>query len=136
MGLFNRKSMQERQADAARMAEDIAEGRGFMGRMTKAFMGSEFTDSMKQGMAALNAPEQFAALVASGVPVEIATVVSVQDTGMTINDNPSVVLVVDHDGRQQALTTLVSRLEIPRGGDRVRLARDPQTTQLLYGGLA
>src|SRR5215213_11071000 len=52
------------------------------------------------------------------------TVVSVQDTGMTINDNPRVKMtfrIEPLDGSppfDAQKTTTVSRVEIPRSGDR------------------
>ena len=54
----------------------------------------------------------------------VGTVVSVQDTGMTINDNPRVKMVFrvePLDGSppfDAQKTTTVSRVEIPRQGDR------------------
>lgn len=136
MGLFKRKSMQERQADAMQSADKIAQGKGFTGKMAKAFMGSEFTNAMQGAMASANSAQQAAALRAAGAPTETATVLQIQDTGQTINDNPNVVLVLDLGGTQLPLTTLVSRLEIPRAGDEVLVVRDPQSGALLYAGLA
>jgi hypothetical protein len=75
-------------------------------------------------------------LRAAGVPTENATVVQVQDTGQTINENPNVVLVLELNGRQTTITTLVSRLEIPRAGDAVLVVREPQSGALLYAGFA
>src|SRR5690349_21239207 len=94
MGLFNRKSAQERQEEAMQMADDIAAGRGFMGKMTKAFMGSEFTEAMQQATSSIHQAEHVAALRAAGVPTQPATVIGMQDTGQTINDNPSIVLTL------------------------------------------
>ncbi|WP_199743078.1 hypothetical protein [Nocardia stercoris] len=137
MGLFgNKKSMQDRQADAMQKAEKIVQGKGLTGKMTKAFMGSEFTNAMQGAMASANQAQQAAQLRAAGVPTETATVVQVQDTGQTINDNPNVVLLLDLGGRQVTITTLVSRLEIPRTGDNVLVVREPQTGTMLYAGLA
>jgi len=135
MGLFNRKSMADRQADALKMADKIADGKGFSGRMTKAFMGSEFTDSMKQATSSIHQAGHVSQLVASGVPTRQATVLSIQDTGQTINDNPHVVLTLDVDGQQIAVAALISRLEIPRVGESVKVLNDPASGALLYAGL-
>ena len=60
------------------------------------------------------------------------TVISVQDTGMTINDNPRVKMVFrvePLDGSppfDAEKTTTVSRVEIPRQGDRYPVWYDPQ----------
>ena len=62
----------------------------------------------------------------------VGTVVSVQDTGTTINDNPRVKMVfrVEPVGGSPALDlekkTTVSRVEIPRQGDRYPVWYDPQ----------
>src|SRR5215208_6658914 len=67
--------------------------------------------------------KQAAELFESGAK-GVGTVVSVQDTGMTINDNPRVKMVFriePLDGSppfDAQKTTTVSRVEIPRQGDR------------------
>jgi len=136
MGLFNRKSPQDRQEEAMQMADDIAAGRGFMGKMTKAFMGGEFTEAMHRATSSIHQAEQVAALRAAGIPTQTATVLGLQDTGQTINDNPSVVLTIQVGAQAVAIQALVSRLEIPRVGDQVQVLTDPQTGSLLYAGLA
>jgi hypothetical protein len=136
MGLFNRKSAQERQEEAMQMADDIAAGRGFMGKMTKAFMGSEFTEAMQQATSSIHQAEHVAALRAAGVPTQPATVIGMQDTGQTINDNPSIVLTLQVGTQAVAIQALVSRLEIPRVGEQVQVLTDPQSGVLLYAGLA
>lgn len=136
MGLFNRKSMEQRQQDAMKMAEDIGQGKGFYGKMTKAFMGSEVTDQIAQATSSMHQADHVATLRAQGVPTETATVLGLQDTGQTINDNPNIVLTIDLAGTPTAIATLVSRLEIPRVGEQVLVVRDPQTGALLYAGLA
>jgi len=136
MGLFNRKSAQERQEEAMQMADDIAAGRGFMGKMTKAFMGSEFTEAMQQATSSIHQEEHVAALRAAGVPTQPATVIGMQDTGQTINDNPSIVLTLQVGTQAVAIQALVSRLEIPRVGEQVQVLTDPQSGALLYAGLA
>ena len=61
----------------------------------------------------------------------IGTVLNVQDTGMTMNDNPRVKMtfsVEPLDGSpvfEASKTTFVSRVEIPRTGDRYPVWYDP-----------
>jgi hypothetical protein len=61
----------------------------------------------------------------------VGTVVQVQDTGMTVNDNPRVKMIfrvepLDGGGAFDAQkTTTVSRVEIPRQGDRYPIWYDP-----------
>jgi len=136
MGLFNRKSSQDRQEEALQMADDIAAGRGFMGKMTKAFMGSEFTEAMQQATSSIHQAEHVAALRAAGVPTQTATVLGLQDTGQTVNDNPHIVLTLQLGAQAVALQALVSRLEIPRVGEQVLVMNDPQSGALLYAGFA
>lgn len=136
MGLFNCKSGAQRQEDAMKMAEDIGAGKGFYGKMTKAFMGSEFTDQIAQATASMDDAQHAASLRAQVAPTESAAVLAIQDTGQTINDNPHVVLTIDLPGVPTALATLVSRLEIPRVGEQILVVRDPQTGEPRYAGLA
>jgi hypothetical protein len=62
------------------------------------------------------------------------TVVMVQDTGMTVNDNPRIKMtfrVEPLDGSpafDTTKTTTVSRVQIPRQGDRYPVWYDPQDT--------
>jgi hypothetical protein len=62
------------------------------------------------------------------------TVVQVQDTGTTINDNPRIKMVLrvePLDGSpafDATKTTTVSRVQIPRQGDRYPVWYDPQDT--------
>jgi len=62
------------------------------------------------------------------------TVIQVQDTGMTVNDNPRVKMawrIEPLDGSpafDAQKTTTVSRVEIPRQGDRYPVWYDPQDT--------
>lgn len=64
----------------------------------------------------------------------VGTVVSVRDTGMTVNDNPRVEMVFRVEPLDGSPTmdltkkTTVSRVEIPRQGDRYPIWYDPQDT--------
>lgn len=136
MGLFKRKSMEQRQAEAMETAEKIGQGKGFVGKLTKMTMGSEFTDRVAGAMDMARSGEQAAALAQSGAPTQQATVTQVADTGQSVNDNPVVVLVLDLNGQPVQLQTMVSRLQIPRPGDSVLLVTNPATGEQLYGGLA
>jgi len=136
MGIFNRKSMAQRQEDAMKMAENIGQGKGFVGKMTKVVMGGEFTDQVAQATSSMNDAQHAASLRAQGAPTETVTVLAIQDTGQSINDNPHVVLTVEVAGTPTALATLVSRLEIPRVGEQVLVIRDARAGTLRYAGLA
>ncbi|MFF5625203.1 hypothetical protein ACFY5A_07525 [Microbacterium sp. NPDC012755] len=136
MGLFTRKTQQERQEEGLKIADDIAAGRGLMGKMTKAFMGSEFTAAVGQAAGSIHQAENVAVLRAAGVPTQEATVLGMQDTGQTVNDNPSIVLTLQVGAQAVAIQALVSRLEIPRVGETVLVLTDPQSGEMLYAGMA
>jgi len=136
MGLFgNRKSREER---GIGIANKVASGKGFYGRMTKAFVGAEDFSRIQGAVGALNNGVDVQAMVAMGAPTVPATVVSIQDTGQLVNFDPVVDLVVQlADESRFALRTLVSKLHIPRAGEAVRLVADPrQPGAYLYAGPA
>jgi putative oligomerization/nucleic acid binding protein len=71
------------------------------------------------------------------------TVVQVQDTGMTVNDNPRIKMtfrVEPLDGSpafDTEKTTTVSRVQIPRQGERYPVWYDPQdTSKWMYATIA
>jgi hypothetical protein len=145
MGLFgnSKKSREERTEDAMKKSEDLMSGKGIMGKVTKGFMGSDFTDQMSQGLQAGRdaqaAVAASAAAAASGVPGVKATVTSLADTGTMINNDPVVNLSVTLEGGQaiQLDQIMVSKLQIPRVGDSVTLIPNPaQPGTYVYGGLA
>lgn len=136
---FGRKSMGERQEEALASAEKIGQGRGFTGRVTKMMMGSEFTNQVAGATQAARDAQQGAAAAAlatqSGASTKTATVTYIADTGQSVNDNPIVELQIDLDAQRIGLRALVSRLQIPRVGDRV-LVVDGPNGGYLYGGLS
>jgi putative oligomerization/nucleic acid binding protein len=79
--------------------------------------------------------EKAADLMATGSR-GVGTVVSVRDTGMTVNDNPRVEMVFRVEPLDGSPTmdltkkTTVSRVEIPRQGDRYPVWYDPQDRDL------
>ncbi len=104
---------------------------GISGGLTKAFMGKDFVDKMNnvmdQGQAALDMQKNGNMLAMSGLPAT-AEVVSIQDTGASINDNPVVKLslkVTPSVGGMAPFETtgetLVSKIAIPRKGDKINI---------------
>lgn len=145
MGLFgnNKKSQEERTEDAMKKAEDLVGGKGIMGKVTKGFMGSDFTNEMSKGLQAGRDAQATvaanAAAAASGIPGTKATVTALADTGTMINNDPVVNLSVTLESGQalQLDQILVSKLQIPRVGDSVTLIPNPaQPGTYVYGGLA
>jgi hypothetical protein len=61
----------------------------------------------------------------------MAEVISIQDTGATVNMNPMVVLVLKVQPEkgeefQTAGQLMVSRLAIPRAGDKIKIKYNPE----------
>jgi hypothetical protein len=136
MGLFgNRRDRAERGLE---IANKVASGKGFYGRMTKAFVGQEDFARIQGAVGAVNTGIDVQAMVAMGAPTVPATVVSLADTGQLVNFDPIVDLVVQlADESRIALRTIVSKVGIPRAGDEVRLIADPrQPGAYLYAGTA
>jgi hypothetical protein len=116
---------------------DKALNKGVSGFMTKAFMGKDFVNDMNQTMEkGRDAMAQAAEYQKNAQnPAQFgldgtAAVVSIQDTGTTINDNPVVILQLkvtpQYEPAFDTTTQLmVSRLAIPRVGDTIKIKYNP-----------
>jgi hypothetical protein len=108
--------------------------KGLMGGLTKAFMGKEFVDKANAGISMANQAldgQALAEQLAQTGADATAEVVSIQDTGATVNMNPMVVLVLKvkpekGEEFQTAGQLMVSRLAIPRGGDKIKIKYNPE----------
>jgi hypothetical protein len=126
MGLFGRKSSDERVADAMQKAERITAGRGLTGRLAKGMMGAENMERMQGAFRAAQSGSLAADMVAAGGTTLQAQVATVADTGQMVNFDPVVVIAATlPDGALVQVQTLVSKLQIPRSGDTVSLVSDP-----------
>lgn len=134
-GLFGKKKEPQDRLEKATKAMN----KGMSGLVMKTMVPKEHRDLINQN---LDAAKQ-AQLAASGtVPLSAtAVVLSVTDTGKLINFDPILVLVLnvtENDGStyQKTLETLVSKIQIPRAGDRVGLGHNPANpSELMYMGL-
>jgi hypothetical protein len=106
---------------------------GITGGLTKAFMGKDFVNdmnsAMNQGQAALDGLQQQQWLAQNGLEAT-ADVVMVTDTGATVNMNPVVVIqmkVTPVAGAPFDVTTqtMVSRIAVPRAGDKIKIKYNP-----------
>jgi hypothetical protein len=107
---------------------------GITGGLTKAFMGKNFVNdmnaSMDRGQAALDGLKQQQWLAQSGLDAT-AEVMSIADTGSLINMNPVVVLTLKVQPSiggamfDTAGQTMVSKIAIPRVGDKVKIKYNP-----------
>ena len=107
--------------------------KGLMGGLTKAVMGQGFVDKMNnamdQGQAALDGVNQMNWVAQNGLEAS-AEVLSVTDTGATVNMNPVVMLklkVTSSAGTEFETTaqTMVSRIAVPRAGDKIKIKYNP-----------
>jgi hypothetical protein len=136
MGLFgNRKDRAERGLE---IANKVASGKGFYGRVTKAFVGQEDFARIQDAVGAVNIGIDVQAMVSMGMPTVSATVITLADTGQLVNYDPIVDLVVQFDDESRVeLRTIVSKVAVPRPGDEVRLIADPRRPgTYLYVGVA
>lgn len=110
---------------------------GITGGLTKAFMGKDFVNdmnsAMNQGQAALDGLQQQQWLAQNGLDAT-ADVVMVTDTGATVNINPVVLLqmkVTPVAGAPFDVTTqtMVSRIAVPRAGDKIKIKYNPANPQ-------
>ncbi|MFG2376583.1 hypothetical protein ACGFY9_34585 [Streptomyces sp. NPDC048504] len=135
MGIFGRRKSREERA--AEIAGQVASGKGFYGRTTRAFLGNEDYARVQQSVGAYNSGLGVQQLLAAGAPTTTAVVVSIADTGQLVNHDPVVDLVVQPTGSADRITlrTIVSKLRIPRADDQVLLVADPANSGgYLYAG--
>ena len=110
---------------------------GITGGLTKAFMGKDFVNDMNatmdQGQAAIDGINQQQWLAQNGLDAS-ADVLMVQDTGATVNMNPVVLIqmkVTPVAGAAFDVTTqtMVSRIAVPRVGDKIKIKYNPANPQ-------
>ena len=109
-------------------ASDVL-NKGLAGGLTKAFLGKDFVNQMNEGLDMANQVVDSQALAEelskTGVDAS-AEVVSIQDTGATVNMNPVVVLglkVTPAEGEefQTVGQLMVQRIAVPRVGDKIKI---------------
>lgn len=129
MGKKGKKDPKEALNDASN-----ALNKGLMGGLTKAFMGEDFVDqansAINMGNQALDSAALAQQLAETGADAA-AEVLSIQDTGATVNMNPVVVLALKVKPAkgaefQTAGQLMVSRLAIPRAGDKIKIKYNPE----------
>ncbi|WP_328751129.1 hypothetical protein OHT57_37065 [Streptomyces sp. NBC_00285] len=136
MGIFGKRGG-NREERAAEIAGQVASGKGFYGRATRAFLGADDFAKVQQTLGAYQSGHDVQQLLAAGAATTPAVVVSISDTGRLVNFDPVVDLVLQPAGTTDRITlqTLVSKLRIPRTGDQVLLIADPaRPGGYLYAG--
>lgn len=137
MGLFGRKKSDDSTERAMKQAEKIAVGKRMTGKLMKGFMGANNVAQLGAAMDSATAAQNASMMRAQGHPTIEATVDVVGDTGQLINFDPVInVTATLVDGAQVQLRTLVSKLQIPRQGDRILLMQNTDLPgKYLYAGL-
>jgi len=138
--MFNFNKKQEKDPQKALDNARNVVNNGLMGGLTKAFMGQGFVDQMNsamdQGQAAVDGVNQTNWVAQYGHPAS-AEVLSIADTGAMINMNPVVELkltVAPAVGATFETTarTMVSRIAIPRKGDKLSIKYNPADTTQIF----
>ncbi len=126
------KKMEDDPKKALENADNVL-NKGLTGALTKGFMGKDFVNKMNnaidKGQEAIAGIEQSQWVAQNGLDAT-AEVLSVMDTGQTINMNPVVVLtlkVTPTAGAEFQTTaqSMVSRIAVPRTGDKIKIKYNP-----------
>ncbi len=121
--------------DPKKALEDASNmlNKGLMGGLTKAFMGKDFVDKANAGIdmgkQAIEGMEIGQNLMQNGADAT-AEVLSITDTGATVNMNPVVVLVMKVTPSagaefQTAAQVVAPRIAVPRVGDKIKIKYNP-----------
>lgn len=135
------KKIKEAQDDPKKGIEqaDKALNKGVSGFMAKTFMGKDFMDKANAG---LDMAKQYtdydgkkAALMQTGMP-GTAEVMTIADTGAMVNFNPVVKMKLKVQpqygmGFETEIETAVSKIAVPRVGDKVNVKYNPANQQEL-----
>lgn len=130
---FNKKikDMQDDPKKAIDQADKTI-NKGLTGFFTKAFVGQENLDKINQGLDVAKKYADYGNLNQTGMPAT-AEVVSIADTGMLINYNPVVKMQLKvtpqfGPGFETTVETAVSKIAIPRVGDKINIKYNPANT--------
>lgn len=135
MGFFKRNKKEQNHIEQA----DQVVNKGLSGLFMKSIVPKEQRDQIN---ASLEIARQAQSSASGQIPITAtAQVISVQDTGKLVNFDPIIVLVLDvteNSGTryQKTLETLVSKMHIPRSGDRIGLGVHPSSpADFIYMGI-
>ncbi len=131
--MFNFNKKQEKDPQKALDNARKTLNGGLVGGLAKTFMGKDFVDEMNTGMdqaqSALEGISQGNWIAQNGLDAS-AEVLSVADTGATVNMNPIVAFklkVIPLAGVpfESSGQTMVSRIAVPRVGDTLKIKYHP-----------
>jgi hypothetical protein len=127
------------EAKASLKKADKAINKGLMGWITRLFMGEKFTNDMNQTLAmgndTLEMIDKRNELLRIGKDAT-AIVLTIEDTGKLINYDPIVKIKLNvlsdvSDPFEVETEQIVSKIAIPRVGDRVNVKYNPNNTKEL-----
>ncbi len=128
------KKIDEAQKDPKKAIDqaDKALNKGLSGFMTKAFMGKDFQDKMNQSLDTAKNAVDYGNIGQTGLPAT-AEVLSIEDTGTLVNYNPVVRMKLRVQpqygvGFENQVETMVSKIAIPRVGDKLNIKYNPANT--------
>ena len=128
---FNKKQEEDPQRALENAYKTL--NNGLVGGLAKTFLGGDFVDKMNSGMdqaqSAIDGVNQNNWLAQNGLDA-FAEVLSVADTGATVNMNPVVEMklkVATPTGVvfETVARTMVSRIAVPRSGDTIKIKYNP-----------
>ena len=128
---FNKKQEEDPQRALENAYKTL--NNGLVGGLAKTFLGGDFVDKMNSGMdqaqSAIDGVNQNNWLSQNGLDA-FAEVLSVADTGATVNMNPVVEMklkVATPTGVvfETVARTMVSRIAVPRSGDTIKIKYNP-----------
>lgn len=130
---FNKK-IKEMNEDPKKAIDkaDKTINKGLTGFFTKAFIGQENVDKINHSLDVAKQYADYGNLNQTGMPAT-AEVMSIADTGMLINYNPVVKMqlkVTPQYGLpfETTVETAVSKIAIPRVGDKINIKYNPANT--------
>ena len=135
MGYFKQNKKEQDHVEQA----DQVMNKGLSGLLMKSMIPKQQRDQINTS---LEMARQAQSSVSGQIPITAtAQVISVKDTGKLVNFDPIIVLVLDvteNNGTryQKTLETLVSKMNIPRPGDRIGLGIHPSSpADFIYMGI-
>lgn len=130
---FNKK-VKDMQDDPKKAIDkaDKTINKGLTGMFTKAFIGQENLDKINHSLDVAKKYADYGNLNQTGMPAS-AEVMSIADTGMLVNYNPVVKMQLKVTPQygvpfETTVETAVSKIAIPRVGDKINIKYNPANT--------
>jgi hypothetical protein len=129
------KKIKEMQKDPKKAIDEADKtlNKGLTGFMAKTFMGKDFMAQANSGLDAAKNAVDYNNISQTGLPAS-AEVLSLEDTGTLVNFNPVVRMKLRVQpqfgvGFESMVETAVSKIAIPRVGDKLNIKYNPADTK-------